>query len=52
MTLSASQLSGECNQQREVIMFESESECPHERDEDTVLDGDGDEVVVPDHAFS
>ncbi len=33
-------------------MFESESECPHERDEDTVFDGDGDEVVVPDHAFN
>ena len=28
-----------------------EPECPHER-EDTVLDGDGDEVVVPDHAFN
>lgn len=32
-------------------MFESESECPHER-EDTVLDGDGEEIVVPDHAFN
>jgi len=32
-----------------------ESECPHERedtDTDTVLDGEGREVVVPDHAFN
>ena len=29
----------------------NESECPHER-EDTVFDGDGEEIVVPDHTFN
>ncbi len=29
-----------------------ESECPHEPHEDVILDGDGEEIVVPDHAFN